>query len=122
LDALDKARRHIRTILSQFPETLWMSQRTRGAIIGRLEDTIRETAALIHLPVGSGRDIRLHLASELFGRRINTFNQLSTAEIWAVDQWVLRQKAEGLRDWLAANYGEQLKLPEEKQSDTATRV
>jgi hypothetical protein len=99
----------IREKKDKFPETLWMSAGTRGAMIGRLEEAIKTTADDIGLPLGNGRDIRLRLTSEVYLRDIHSFNELTDAELWALDQWVL-EGANGLQDWLRQAYGVQVPM------------
>jgi len=93
-----------------------LGQAGRGAIIGRLDAIIEGVAQTIGLPTGSGRDIRLQLASEAFERKVVTFNSLTDSEMWALDQWVWQRQAEGLEDWLKANYGPTIPMFENSEA------
>jgi hypothetical protein len=77
---------------------------------GRLTQAIRSAADSLHLPVSNVRDIRLALATEIFGRPVTTFNNLQDAELWALDQWMKLKQAAELSEWLQATYGEQAPL------------
>ena len=89
---------------SKFPRAAWISKGSRGVMTGGLSTAIRKTAKLIGLSIDV-RHARLKLASEVFGREVATFNELSDAELWALSQWVLQQNADGLANWLRQQFG-----------------
>jgi len=79
---------------------------------GRLTNATRSAADSLHLPVSNARDIRLKLATAIFGRPVSSYNELEDSELWALDQWV-RQGGIAiteLKDWLEGQYGTQPKL------------
>jgi len=81
-------------------------------MIGRIDDVIAEAAASIGLPVSNAREIRLALASKVYERKITTYNQLTDAELFAIDRWMrLGDVAvKEMAAWLKKEYGEQLSL------------
>jgi len=102
----------------RYPTTAQLSKKARGVMIGRLSTAIREAAKSIgldvnmrharlelalssrgeHITLVHMRHARLELASDVFEREVMTFNELSDAELWTINQWVLPQNAEGLAE------------------------
>jgi hypothetical protein len=89
----------IKKQVKRFPNkgALHLSQATRGAMTRQLEAVITRTAPSTSLSL---RDIRLRLSEEIFGRAICSFNELSDAEMLALNQWIVTRQAEWLADWL----------------------
>ena len=80
----------------------------RGAEIGNTENAIRVAANKIGLEV-EPRTARLALASEAFGRRVGSFNDLSDGELKAVARWA-SNNVDTLATWLSVTYGYTLEL------------
>jgi hypothetical protein len=79
----------------------------RGAFTGGVTKMIIEEADKIGLPIsGSGRKIRLALASELVEREVKSFKDLTDQELWDINRWVVSHRRE-TREWLAETYGYQ---------------
>lgn len=99
--------------VKKFPERLNLTQIARGVYTGQLEQALTKTAAYIGSAIPSGRATRLRFASDVLGREIKSFNDLSDAEIWAFNQYTSTDKRaafQEIQQWLADTYGKQEKL------------
>ena len=94
----------IRAKAAEMPQTLWLDTKSRGIMAGRVTQAIKATADALGIPVSNARDIRLGLAGFIYQRSVATYNDLSHAELWAIDHWVVQRDAVGLLDWLNANF------------------
>ncbi|KKL08511.1 hypothetical protein LCGC14_2575130 [marine sediment metagenome] len=82
----------------------------RGALIGGVTSAIRGAAAAAGIEYrGQFREARLRLASEVYGRRITSYNDLTDGEIVAINKWVTTRGLE-LKTWLIERYGQQTKF------------
>lgn len=100
----------IRLQAANMPSTLQIDTKGRGIMTGRLGSAIKVVAEDLDIPISNGRAIRLHLASYIYEREITTFNNLSHAELWAINHWLIHRNAKGLAGWLIANYAHQLPM------------
>ena len=83
---------------------------TRGAVgyrIGNISDAIKGAATAAGIGYnGDFREARLRLASEVFQKRITSYNDLTNGELDALYYWATTQGLE-LKNWLIQNYGKQ---------------
>lgn len=98
----------IRAKAAEMPPTLWLDAKCRGIMTGAVTKAVKRVAEKLRVPLSNGRAIRLRLASIIYERTITTFNDLSHAEIWALNHWATRRDAIGLEDWLRANFEHQI--------------
>ena len=85
-----------------------LTRTERGMRIGMIRESIASAASSVGLVV-SERSCRLVLASEVFGRDITTFNQLSDDELQALSMWAANNITD-LATWLSESYGRTLEL------------
>ena len=102
-----------RQIMGTFPSHLFLQQRSRGVYTGQFEQAMTKTARHIGAPVSGTegfRNARLALAKDIFEKEsLVSFNELSDAELWALQQWVTHHKKnafEAIKTWLIDNYGQ----------------
>ncbi|NIV40748.1 MAG: hypothetical protein GWN58_68530 [Anaerolineae bacterium] len=91
--------------------TIYLSRGARGCAVGRVTKAVRTAADQLNLPVSNVRQIRMELATEIFGREVTTYNELTNKELWGLHRWLQRHDTpNALRDWLKGRYGSQPKL------------
>jgi len=95
----------VREKARMLPKTLWMSRGTRGAITRRIGAALTSAAEVAGLAMEAPRSLRLLLASQVYEREVQSYNELTHAELWALDQWALwgQMDLEAV-DWLKANF------------------
>ena len=99
-----------------FPTRVRLTPDYRRVIFGLFEQALKATAKRIGTPVSDFRAVRLNLASQIWQRKIDSFNQLEDCEVWAFQQWIgtiegKRNAYAVFKKWLTAEYGEQQQLP-----------
>ena len=88
----------------------YLTRGQKGALIGGTGAAIRGAATAAGIGY-SGRfdEARQKLASEVYGKRITSYNALTHPEIVAINQWATTQGLE-LKNWLIERYGKQTKF------------
>ena len=114
-----------RELLEKFPSRLHLEQTSRGVYTGQFEQALTKTARHIGAPVSGTegfRNARLALARTIFEKEsLVSFNELSDAELWALQQWVTHHKKnafQAMKIWLAETYGQTKPMFTEDDGDT----
>jgi len=100
---------------SRYPPDRLLCTKRRGIMVGNIEAAIRAVVGALHIEGPRGitrqvRVIRLDIASEVFGREITSYNQLSAPELRAMNNWAQFGDCVGLEEFVREHYGEQLTL------------
>lgn len=84
----------------------------RGATIGSISQLMFSAANKIGLPINNqGRSVRLKIATELFDREINTYNDLESNELYGLFRYLRTEEGKfWLKNWLQDTYGYQERL------------
>jgi hypothetical protein len=85
-----------------------LSRGARGAEIGATTNAINKAASSIGLEI-EPRAARLALASEVLGRQVESYNELSDGELKAVVGWASNNVGR-LAQWLGMRYGFTLEM------------
>lgn len=88
----------------------YLTRGRKGAMIGEISSAIRGAATAAGIGYNSQfREARQRLATEVYGKSVSSYNQLTDGQIAALHQWATTQGLE-LKNWLTERYGAQTKF------------
>jgi len=104
---------YIEERIGQYPAHFTMAEHVRISRLIEIQDLIKRAVKAAHIPAKSVskqvREIRMDLASRAFDRDVHSYNELSSAELWALWAYT-KEHPEDVQAWIKDEYGEQLEL------------